>query len=265
MPPKELPTVASFWDGAELGWIERACLASFVDVGHPVILYSYEQIENLPDGIKNLAASEVWEAPSNIRNETSASYVADIFRIHLMDRTDFIWVDTDVIAFKPLIPNKDGFLVGYTPWEAEINNCIMRLPKNSKTLAQYRKLLSDMSIVPPWMRPALRQRLEKTPIEQREVARFHTLRTIIGPRALTYYLKQSGEDRHALSSDVLSPVPWQLVDVIFNRYGGWKGWITDDTCALHLWSNVLRHHKKRSPDPDSLIGQQLARLGSKGP
>ena len=45
-------TFATFWAGRSLSGYEASCMASFVDQGYRLIAYSYEEIENLPDGVE---------------------------------------------------------------------------------------------------------------------------------------------------------------------------------------------------------------------
>lgn len=255
-----LPTVSSLWIGEDLGWLEHLCLKSFVAAGQPTVLYHYTPVGNVPDGVELRDARSIFELPKDLAEQTAPSYVADMFRIHLMQHTEEIWIDTDIICHAPLTPDADGFLVGWSPWHGEINNCIMRLPKDSRTLTDLMDFLSDLSRIPQWIRPALRQRIERMPIDDRLVGRFHALRTVIGPKALTHILKETGESQHALEADVLLPVPWQFVDVLFNPYGGWEGWVSDNTCSMHLWSNVLKHHKKQPARSGSYIAQWAEKL-----
>lgn len=264
IPTADLPTVASLWVGGSLSWIEQTCLLSFVRLGQPVILYHYHGVSNVPPGVELRDAREIWTPPQTLFDHTAPSYIADLFRIHLMRHSDHIWVDTDIVALKPLAPDPDGYLVGWTPWQAEVNNCILRLPRGSETLNRWIEVMEDVSIVPPWLRPALRQRIEALPAAEREVGRFTASRTVMGPVALTALLKETGEVSHAQPADVLSPVPWQYVDVLFNPHGGWEGWITDDSRAVHLWSNVLSHHKKLTPPPTGFVGQMISALDTPG-
>ena len=256
-----LPSVASLWVGSSLGWIENLCLASFVAQGHPTILYSYGKVDNVPEGVSLRDAKEIWDAPEVLFSETSPSYIADIFRLYLMCKSDQIWVDTDVICISPLTPCKNGYLFGHTAGHAEINNAILRLPKESGVLASLIEFIENTDQIPQWLRPALRQRVERAPPEDRTVARFLASRTVLGPNALTYFMRRSDEIKYAAEPDVLYPVPWQFLDVMFNPYGGHKGWVTERTKAVHLWSYMLKWHKKSTPHPDSLVGGFARRLG----
>lgn len=256
--------IASLWIGAELGWIEKLCLASFVAQGHAVTLFSYDPVAGVPEGVSTARANEIWDMPDpGFVARTGPSYVADIFRIHLMAKTDLIWVDTDAYCLKPFVPDGAGFLVGHYHDRVEIANGVVRLPQGSETLAFLQRLLLDRDFIPPWIRPALRKRLERMPAEARFEAQYHIKRTILGPRALTAGLRQTGEDSHAVHERVLYPVPWELNDIFFNPYGGVDGWCADDTISVHFYGSQIRRANRHRfpPHPDSFLGGALAQHG----
>ena len=41
----------TFWAGPRLSAFEAACLQSFAVRGHPVTLFSFESVENVPAGV----------------------------------------------------------------------------------------------------------------------------------------------------------------------------------------------------------------------
>ena len=260
-----LPSVATLWIGGALGWVEQLCLQSMLAQGHNVILYSYEPISDVPNGVECRDARSIWEPEPGLLEKTAPSFIADIFRIWLMHKTDEIWVDADILCVKPLELDEDGFLIGYTPWHAEVNNAVMRLPKGSAALDLLTRYVTDPEMKPSWLRPALRQRIENYDGDERLAYLFATKRSILGPRALTHCLHQTGELQHAKEPDVLSPVPWQFVQVLFNPFGGYAEWMSENTRAVHLWSFALGWHKNRFPDPKSFLGQQLALLQTPKP
>ncbi len=54
-----LATIAMFWHGPPLGFIERLCVQSFVDAGHPVVMFSYGAVEDLPAGVEAAPAIDI--------------------------------------------------------------------------------------------------------------------------------------------------------------------------------------------------------------
>ena len=44
------PIIQSLWIGKELSVLEQLCICSFLKNGHNFHLYTYEKINNVPDG-----------------------------------------------------------------------------------------------------------------------------------------------------------------------------------------------------------------------
>lgn len=258
-----LPGVASLWIGPALGWVEHLCLASFVAKNQPFTLFSYAPVGNVPDGIQIADAREIWEPTDDLAERTGASYIADIFRIHLMQESNLIWVDCDAYCLAPFLPDEAGYLVGHYHGHTEVANGVLRLPKSSPALEVLGSIWNDPSFIPTWIRPALRRRLERMPLEDRIVQRYHLKRTIIGPRALSYAMNQSGEIEKCLHERVLYPVPWEFADLFFNPYGGVEGWFREDTVSVHFYSSqIRRRHKTRNGvHPDSFAGRCATECG----
>lgn len=96
--------LASFWTGAPLGVIEQLSALSFLAVGHELIVYSTGPLEGLPPGVEWRDASEILSTQRIIthRKSGSAALYSDLFRYALLSQTDYVWVDLDVIALRPL-------------------------------------------------------------------------------------------------------------------------------------------------------------------
>jgi len=63
-----LPEIASLWIGERLSWLEQLCLKSFADAGHHITLYSYDPIENVPDGVETADAGEILSGDPMLRH-----------------------------------------------------------------------------------------------------------------------------------------------------------------------------------------------------
>ncbi len=88
----------TLWMGGEPGKLERACLNSMKDFGYNPIVFSYEPIRNLPEGVEYFDAREIYEPGRVIRHvrHKSPAIHADIFRYHLISKTGMIWLDNDM-------------------------------------------------------------------------------------------------------------------------------------------------------------------------
>lgn len=169
-----------------------------------------------------------------------------------MNETDFIWADSDVIALQPFMP-KDGYLIGFED-KHSINNAVMRLPTTSEALGFLTQATSDGATVPEWMKDDVDASIANAPYADVITAVSAKKINAYGPLALTWALKQTGEDRHALKRRFLSPLPWKFNDVAFNPGGGMDHWMSADTLAIHLFGSRVRHrHKLDGPPKGSFL------------
>jgi hypothetical protein len=91
--------VQSLWVGNKLGDLEINCIKSHLRVGHIFILYVYEPISNLPDGIEVRDAREILnERYLGLNNNFGFYPLSDIFRFNLLYKKGGIWVDMDMYA-----------------------------------------------------------------------------------------------------------------------------------------------------------------------
>src|SRR5882757_9078074 len=100
-----LPIVNELWIG-QLSPLERLCLDSFVAKGHAVHLYTYDTIENVPQGVTLRDASKILPPSKVFRNRLgkgkgSLAAFSDLFRYKLLLDEGGWWVDTDVFCLKP--------------------------------------------------------------------------------------------------------------------------------------------------------------------
>ncbi|QMU58274.1 MAG: hypothetical protein GKR98_08745 [Boseongicola sp.] len=258
----DLPTISSLWVGNRLRWYDRLGLASFRAQGHRVKLYSYAPVENIPEDIETADANEIFEPSQELFDQTAPAYIADIFRIFLMSKTDEVWCDTDLICVKPITWPEHRFIAGRTGERNQVNNAVMRLPHGSATLALLHQAVTDPEFVPPWLRPRGQNRVSDIPPENKLVGMYKERRIILGPMAITHGLLDSGEFEHCAQQEVFSPVYWTLADLPFNSKPSMEFWMTEKTCTVHLWSSLMRaHHKSNPPHSESFIGQALQSVG----
>lgn len=256
-----LPPVATLWVGDSLDWVARLALASFAHRGHDVILYRVGRFKDpgIP-GVTLREASEIYSDPELLLDTIRPAAFADIFRLHMIRDTGAIWFDTDALCHRPL-KLQDGYLIGHeaSGW---VNNAVMYLPPDSAALAAMIAALSDPSRTPEWLHPSTQKKIRTAPEGQRLLTALDYFPNALGPRALTYFLQQSGEIDRALPDEVLNPVPWTMTDVLFNPHGGYEGWVTESTLTMHLYlSRVRKYHRKTRPHPDSYIGKLAVEVG----
>ncbi|GJD35364.1 hypothetical protein [Methylobacterium aerolatum] len=142
-----MTTLATFWAGSRLAALEMACLHSLVLRGYEVVLYSYDDIQSLPAGVTLRPAHDL--APRAYLNRfhyqgrPNYAHFADYFRWKIFEKTDFAWVDADILLLTPShlieLPN---LLIAS---DVEIvNNAVIKLDKNKLDLHLLIKNTEDL-------------------------------------------------------------------------------------------------------------------------
>jgi hypothetical protein len=100
--------VRSLWIGNPLPSAQRACIESFLSVGHPFELFVYELIDNLPPGVRIRPADEIVPRSRIFRYSAAAGPgqgglggFSNLFRYTLLLREGGYWVDTDNFCLRP--------------------------------------------------------------------------------------------------------------------------------------------------------------------
>lgn len=250
-----MQNVSTLWIGGALNWHHQLALASFVHRGHNVTLY-YAEMEAppvVPKGVHTRPAAEIWDAEAAGHAGAPPSMQSDIFRLHLMHQTDDVWIDADVLCYRPLA--SEPYHVGREHGGA-VNGAVLRLPQGSATLTKLMAWFADPEWVPHWMTEEQQAEVAKAPPGRRLLTAFRLVRPAIGPRALKHTLRQQGEFKHIKPPDVYYPIRGVFSDLFFNPHGGVEGWLTEKTQGIHLYASMIRpFHEKKMPHPDSFIAR----------
>jgi hypothetical protein len=86
--------------------MELLSIQSFLQHGHGYHLYSYGEIENLPNGAILKDASEIHKHPEAIKNRDGkilGAAFSDVFRYKLLYDKGNFWADLDVVCLKPFV------------------------------------------------------------------------------------------------------------------------------------------------------------------
>lgn len=104
--------IQTFWHGP-MSDMEMLCLKSWVGHGHPVHLYTYDDISGLPVGVIRMDARYIvpedevflYDGPMP-KTATTAAFAympfADKFRYRLLRFNGGLWLDLDIILVKPI-------------------------------------------------------------------------------------------------------------------------------------------------------------------
>lgn len=237
----KLPEIATLWIGGRLSWLEQLCLRSFVDAGHDTTLYSYAHIDNVPDGVHQVSAEEIFPSdPMYCHARTGSPAIhADLFRLNMLKKTDKIWVDADMYCYRPF-DFDSGLVFG---WEKPglVCNAVLGLPRDSVALNSMLEFFKDEYAIAPWLKRWQRKELEAardagTPVHMTEQSWGFT-----GPAAVTYFLQQSGEIEQAQPETAFYPVSFKHRNhMIMSKFNVERDDLTDGTYGVHFWARRMK-------------------------
>ncbi len=191
----DLPTLASFWIGPYLSWIEQMCLLSFIKHGHRVILYTHGEVKNIPQGVEVRPSQEILDTKVRVFNQTAnirlhpATLYADFFKWHLQKETNHVWLGTDRFCLRPfdLYSRRELEQYGFKGY------AFVRYPKDSKAVDLMCRFLKQKHPVPPWFPVKERLRLRWLKLTGRGVPLARMKWGTPGNHLGNWALKQTGE------------------------------------------------------------------------
>ena len=122
-----------FWHGGPLPPLVWACMRSFVERGHCLRVFTYDDFA-APSGVILEDAHGILASPRALDSYEALAKHADIFRYQLLHKHGGWWVDTDVYCLTDNPPRQ-----AYAWAEQEpgiINNAILKFPKGDVLCGQ---------------------------------------------------------------------------------------------------------------------------------
>ncbi|HST37368.1 MAG TPA: hypothetical protein VLK25_12160 [Allosphingosinicella sp.] len=248
----------TLWIGPRLGRVERACLRSVLQQGHPVSLYCYERPEGVPEGVELCDAAAVLPQASIMRHQGgSVALFANWFRYELQCRKKGIWLDTDIYLLAPL-PDDRPILFG---WQEPglIATAVLKLPTDTPLLPPLLSLFEEREI-PFWLQPD--ERLAAW-LRRRLTGRTGLSRMpwgSAGPNAVTALAVRHGLVGEALPVESFYPIHHHDARWLLDPARSLDSMIAPTTIAIHLWNEVIKGFKD-APAPS---GSFLHRLHEEG-
>jgi hypothetical protein len=133
-------TIRTFWHGGALGAYQLLCLRSFIDRGHHVEVYSYDQKLQLPVWLERKDAALIIPAERVLRQlngphepERLAIH-GDLFRCALLHRLGGWWIDPDVILLADELPSAAIFFSGPTAFN-QVSTAALKFPNGHPVFA----------------------------------------------------------------------------------------------------------------------------------
>lgn len=233
------PPVQSLWLGP-LSVMERLVLASFVANGHEFHLYSYSEIEGLPEGVVIRDADEVLGPEWIVRDGrgTIASF-ADVFRYKLLLERGGWWVDMDVVCVSPF-DFADEYVLAFEP-DRTLGTDVIRVPPESDVM---RYAWDRSRRYGPRRWPLPRKRLPWG---------------AVGPSLFAEAVDACELSAHAVGPEVFNPIDWPDWETVLAP--GRSVSLDDRTKAVHVW-NYMWAQAGRDKDasyPEDCLYEQLKR------
>ncbi|MGR3758062.1 MAG: hypothetical protein ACU0AT_12640 [Tranquillimonas sp.] len=259
--PQRRP-VASLWIGERLGYINQLCLASHVRQGHPTTLYCTHAVANVPEGVAVRPASEIMEIPLDVVEETSPSFLSNVFRYRMIRATGAIWIDCDAFCHRPFPDEGDRIFAGHG-FRGALNCGVLMIPRDGDLMDRLLAFYDRLPDYPPWWNKNQCRKLDKlarnAPDLPHPVRIYQVERTAFGPQAMTHFARRTGEYERALTPDALYPVPFQLNDVFYDPHGRVEGWFTCATLSVHFYTNGTRQWWRRHPPLENSFAWRMCR------
>ncbi|MEQ9258480.1 MAG: hypothetical protein RIG84_05230 [Roseovarius sp.] len=235
--------IGMLWVEGPLSYVEVLCAKSFLDAGHHVKIYHYEDVANVPEGVELVHGSEVLRMDNFLTHGKTGSLAlfSDVFRFHLLRKNDrMIWADLDAYCVKPF-ETETGHFFG---WESahHINGGVLGLPPDSEALAGLLEMSEDEYGIPPWFPEEERARLQELKDIGEPVHVSEMVWGVWGPQAVTYHLHKTGEAKHAFAREGLYPVGFaDRRRLTTKRHAGFvDDCITENTYSVHFYGRRIK-------------------------
>ncbi|MEL7214386.1 MAG: hypothetical protein AAGJ96_00445 [Pseudomonadota bacterium] len=239
--PRDLATL---WVYGHLSALERMCLRSMLAQGHQVTLYTYDDVAGVPDGVVQRDANEILSlGPYEPDMLLPGATIADIFRLTLMQKTDEVWMDSDMLLLRPLATEEThiyGRIVS-----GRVNNAVMALPQDSPVPGDILAAFYTQ-----------REQFAPNPLAPLCFADFEAFRARVvegtarrgdyGPRLFGKALRRDRKLGRAVGPEVFSPIDFNECEALVLKGAGpvVRGRIGPETIGVHLWAHELRKHIK---------------------
>lgn len=256
-----METIQTLWIGDTFSKIEKLSMTSFLENGHEVHLYCYEDIENVPEGVKALDANEIVHEDEIFRAH-GGSYGAfsDLFRHILLYDKGGCWVDTDVICLKPFDFDDEMSLCAEDL--STISTAVLRLSKGN-VLSE--RIIENFKSPQKFLQKNNENLLEELKNHhgddsRKEIYKYTQWGELGGPMALTKIYAELKLEYTILVPTTFYPVHWREWWSIFYDPNLSSKIDWNDCYGIHLWNNMFSAYSnfdKKATFPDGTIIKNL--------
>lgn len=254
--------IVSLWHSGPMRNLEKVCVATWVQQGFEVEIYSFAPIAGLPRGAVACDAARIlsphWLEKINPilhperRDRQRIMNYSDLFRVALMQKARGLWLDTDMCLFRHFdVPPDRPFFA----WEDghRIGSPVFYVPKGDAMLVDYERVYDSPDLMPHWL--GFRRRVLKPLLWRMRGRAFSPADlglTIYGNDAFTRLARKHGLTRHALPRQ--SFYAWNAAQTMRFYDPQFGQALRDDPAVLGLHVHH-KPHPNRRPLPGSLYAQ----------
>lgn len=234
--------IQTLWVGNKFSKIEILSLKSFLENGHDVHLYCYEDIKNVPHGVKIMDANEIVHQDEIFRAHSgSLGAFSDLFRHTLLFHKGGCWVDTDVVCLKSFDFEDDNSLC-----EEALNRLSTAVLKLSKGNIISEKILENFKSPMKFFSADRNDFLEEIKEKHgdgtdflKEIYQYTEWGELGGPMAVTKIFSELDLDYTVLIPTTFYPVgPTEWWSTFYDPNLSSKiNW--EDCYGIHLWNNMF--------------------------
>lgn len=256
--PMELPTIHALWIGKTLGQISSCCLRSFAMRGHKVLLHAYDTITDVPEGVECVDANLIIPADKIFKHNQTGSYAlfSDVYRYELLKKVSGIYVDCDVYCLKPIEIPESQYLLGFES-DHKINGAVLAMPQDSNLLAALLDAAYNPFFVPPWYKKSRQKRLKLKKMLGIGQHIADMPWGVIGPDAITHFVKTQDLVEFIQPIDVFYPVHYQCIGQLTDSGLNIEDITSTRTLGIHLYNEMLRNLDLDEITPNSILAKMF--------
>ncbi|WAC24061.1 hypothetical protein [Blastomonas sp. SL216] len=248
----DLPVCVMLWIGDALSAVERACIRSVLRQGHRLVLYTYDDLKGVPEGVELADAASVLPRETIIRHKSgSVSLFSDRFRFEIMRQSLGVWLDSDAYLIKPLHIEQDKHFFAFCE-PGYVGQGVLYMPPDSPVIEPLLRLF-EQPYIPDWLRKRDRIRAYWRKFRQGHINLGDMPWGVGGPMGLTALVQRHGLMDQVMPPDVHYPWDWQVADWIFDPARSLEEHITPATQALHLYNTMIASRKNEPAQPGSFM------------
>jgi hypothetical protein len=235
------PEFATFWRGC-LSPLEAACLTSYARRGYRLVVFSYELLD-LPEGIEAADARDIAAVETSTRfifnGRPNLSHFTDYFRYQLFSKTNFVWVDADMLLLRPIAPAFERDVIALERSDS-VCGAIMRLAPGARLTTLIEKTESKMDHDLLWGET--------------------------GPKLLTSVFGIERVQANAFQPEIFFPIGDRDVwKILLPEYREECEVRAQKAIGLHLWNNIIDqigYWKELAPPEGSFLRALFVADGS---